>query len=681
MTVKNDERLRSNAGEDMKLGLGIDTGGTFTDSVILDLENGRVLGKAKALTTREDLAIGIKNSLSMLNSEELRQVRLVSLSSTLATNSVVEGKGCRVALILIGMEQREAMPVDHCVEVAGGHNLNGIEQTDLDKLKVDEFIDAVQGRVDAFAVSGLLSVRNPAHELAVKDLIRSKCSLPVVCGHELSSQLGFYERTITAVLNAKLIPIISDLIAAVTKVLAENGITAPLMIVKGDGTLMSEAMAEQRPVETVLSGPAASILGAMYLTKEKEAVIVDVGGTTTDIGIMRNGRPRLDPEGALIGGWRTRVKAVDIMTSGIGGDSRIIVKHDAFILSPLRVVPLCVASRKYPEIIKKLEDMSANVPRQRVRYYDVNLIPQLVEFFVFSKEVKGFQLSPIDKALIDAIKKGPKNIFEIAELTGIDPFTYSIRHLEELGMVARIGLTPTDILHAMGTYTQFDRRASELAVAIQSKAMSVSATDFCKMVRQGTIDKIANEVLMKLIQEDSDLPADNDLSRHIIKQLISREVGTDFSLNLNLNKKIIGIGAPVSAYLPEVAGKFNTGLLLPENSEVGNAVGAITGTIMETVEILIKPRSGMSNTENPPSILFSSKGRQDFPTLEQAKLFAIELASKEATDRAMFAGAEQIELVIEVKDDHGNVGNSYGGGGILLGSKVMVTAISKPKMS
>jgi N-methylhydantoinase A/oxoprolinase/acetone carboxylase beta subunit len=664
----------------MKLGLGIDTGGTFTDSVIMDLENGQVFRKAKALTTREDLAIGIKNSLSSLGDEDMRQICLVSLSSTLATNSVVEGKGCRVALVMVGMERRESMPVEHFVEVAGGHSLNGLEQQVLDIPKVEGFIDSVQTKVDAFAVSSLLSVRNPEHELRVKDLIMSKCPLPVVCGHELSSQLGFYERTITAVLNAKLIPIITELITAVKRVLNERGVTAPLMIVKGDGSLMSENMAETRPVETVLSGPAASIVGAKFLTKENDAVIVDVGGTTTDIGILRNGKPRIDPEGALIGGWRTRVKAVDVMTSGIGGDSRIIVTKDGLTLSPLRVVPLCVASKKYPEIVEQLKVISANVPRQRKRYYDANLIPQLVEFFIYSKEVPGIDLSSIDKAFLAVIRKGPATIFGIAELTGIDPYTYSVRHLEELGIVARIGLTPTDILHAMGSYVEFDKEASDLGVAIQSKVMSTGPEEFCALVRHGTIDKIAQEVLLKLIHEDSGCQADNELSRRFIHQLVTREMGIDFSLNLSLNKKIIGIGAPVSAYLPEVAAKFNTHLMLPDNSEVGNAVGAITGTIMETFEVQIKPKMGMSNTENPPSIVFSTKGRKDFPNLEEAKAFAIQLANLEATDRARLAGADTIELVCEVHDDYGKIGNGYGGGGILLGTKVVVMAVGKPKL-
>ncbi len=664
----------------MKLGLGIDTGGTFTDSVIMDLENGQVIRKSKALTTREDLAIGIKNSLSSLGEMDMGQVRLVSLSSTLATNSVVEGKGCRVALVMIGMERREFMPVDHFVEVAGGHSLQGLEQQVLDTEKVEGFIESVSGKVDAFAVSGLLSIRNPEHELKVKDLIAARCSLPVVCGHELSSQLGFYERTITAVLNAKLIPIIAELIAAVKGVLNEHGVTAPLMIVKGDGSLMSESMAATRPVETVLSGPAASIVGAKFLTKEKDAVIVDVGGTTTDIGILRNGKPRLDPEGALIGGWRTRVKAVDIMTSGIGGDSRIIVTKDGFRLSPLRVVPLCVASRIYPQIVESLKATLSNFPRQRTRYYDANLIPQLVEFFIFSKDVPGIDLSPMDRALIATVKKGPITIFGIAEVTGIDPYAYSVRHLEELGMVARIGLTPTDILHANGSYVEFDKEASDLGVEIQSKVMSTSPGEFCAMVKQGTIDKIAKEVLLKLIQEDPRYEADNELSRRFIHKLVTREMGIDYSLNLNLNKKIIGIGAPVSAYLPDVAAKFNTDLLLPVNSEVGNAVGAITGTVMETVEVQIKPKAGMSNTDNPPSVIFTSKGRKAFPNLEEAKAFAIEFANKEATDLAMKAGADSVELVCEVRDDYGKLGNSYGDGGILLGTTVLVMAVGKPKM-
>ena len=184
---------------------------------------------------------------------EYKDIRLVSVSSTLATNSVVEGKGCRVALIVVGNEYSKSIPIDDVLEILGGHTLNGEEKAVLDLAKAEEFVHNVDGKVDGFAVSSYLSVRNPEHEIAIKEMINKITNHPVVCGNELSSKFGFHERTITAVLNAKLIPIITDLVALVKKVLKRSRIDAPLMIVKGDGSLMGEDMAKERPVETILS--------------------------------------------------------------------------------------------------------------------------------------------------------------------------------------------------------------------------------------------------------------------------------------------------------------------------------------------------------------------------------------------------------------------------------------------
>ncbi len=114
------------------IGLGIDTGGTYTDSALVDLDSGQVLEKAKALTTRNDLTIGIANSIGHLTEAHLREVKLVSVSTTLATNSVVEGKGSRVGLITCGHDVEEGLPVDHFVQVAGGHDLLGKEKNPLE---------------------------------------------------------------------------------------------------------------------------------------------------------------------------------------------------------------------------------------------------------------------------------------------------------------------------------------------------------------------------------------------------------------------------------------------------------------------------------------------------------------------------------------------------------------------
>lgn len=660
----------------MNLGLGIDTGGTYTDSVVLDMDSGTVLKKAKALTTREDLSIGIANSIRALGDLTADHIRLVSMSTTLATNSVVEGKGCRVALILIGMEQRDMMPVVAEVEVQGGHNLAGHEQTPLEIEKVESFVRDVRDKVDAFAVSSLLSVRNPDHELQTKQVIHSICDLPVICGHELSNQLGFYERSITAVLNAKLIPIVADLMRSVRTVLTQNGIKAPLMVVKGDGSLMGERMALQRPVETVLSGPAASLIGAKFLTGEKESVIIDIGGTTTDIGVLRNGLPHLDAEGAMIGGWRTRVKAVDIMTSGIGGDSRIIVMGENITLSPQRVVPLCIASTQHPSVKAKLQEMAEKLPRLRTRLVIPENIPQHTEFFAFSKMVGGYEMTEIDKQIIMYLKEGPKTMFELGDLIGIDPYSYNPRYLEELGIVSRIGLTPTDILHASGEYVCYDSEASRLAVSIQSRMMGMEEVPFTSRVKAQVIGKVSKELMSKMLLENTGLEPKDGLSEAMVDHVSDGAECVDYVMHMDLKKPIIGIGAPVGAYLPAVSQRFRTALLIPEHSEVGNAIGSITGNVLEVVEVMIRPKSGVSNIDNPPCVMFSQHEKKDFATLDEAKAYATQLALREAEKMAKDAGADEVEVSVSSRDECGRLGTSNG---VFLHTVIVATAIGKPK--
>ena len=290
-----------------------------------------------------------------LDRDILKEVSVVVLSSTLATNSVVEGKGCRVGLICIGGEYNNDVPVEHMARVAGGHDIFGDEEEPLDVEAVRSFLESLRGKVDGLAVSGYMSVRNPTHETRVRTLAREILGVPVVCGHELSTSLGFSERTTTCIMNSRLIPIIDELIRSVEKVLSDLGIRAPLMIFRGNGSIMSCDVARERPVETILSGPAASLMGAKHMTGVGDAVVMDIGGTTTDIGILRGGSPSLEPEGATIGGKKTRVMAAKVVTSGLGGDSRITVDCGRIVLMPQRVVPLCVAAVKWPEIASHVE--------------------------------------------------------------------------------------------------------------------------------------------------------------------------------------------------------------------------------------------------------------------------------------------------------------------------------------
>ena len=463
------------------------------------------------------------------------------------------------------------------------------------------------------------------------------------------------------------------------KVLKENRIDAPLMIVKGDGSLMGEDMAKERPVETILSGPAASLIGAKFLTKENNAVVIDVGGTTTDIGILRDGKPRLDPEGAMIGGWRTRVKAADISTSGIGGDSRIVVANGRIMLSSLRVVPLCIASSIYPSIKQKLKVMAMESVRPQASHIAIENVIQTTEFFIYSKEIPNISLSNEEQLFIKKVKEEPRGIYEVGALTNVHPFSFNVRRLEELGMIQRIGLTPTDILHADGSYIEYDADASSIGVTIQAANVEMELHQFCAEVKKAVIYKISNELLRKLVYEETGKVSHCDVCSDVFDKFITHRPGIDYSVRLTLHKPIIGIGAPVGAYLPAVAENFGTKLILPEHSEVGNAVGAITGSILESVEVLIRPKPGVSAMENPPCTLHSSMEKKDFPSVTEASAYAVEWATGIARTRALEAGADEVEVVVDKDEKIGHLGKSWGGG-ILLESRIVVSAVGKPRL-
>ena len=659
-------------------GLGFDTGGTYTDAVIIDLSSNKIVCSAKSLTTRNDLSLGIAGAISTFDRNLMKDVRMVSLSSTLATNSIVEGKGCRVGLIAAGREFDHSIPVDEYICISGGHDLSGKEKDTLDEQSARDFMRSVKGKIDGLAITCYLSVRNPSHENRLAEIAKEELDIPIVCGHQLSSSLGFNERTVTCVMNARLIPIIKDLMTSVKKVMKEVGIDAPLMIVKGDGSIMGEAVALERPIETILSGPAASLIGAKTLTGAKDAIVMDMGGTTTDVGILRNGTPRLEKEGAVIGGRRTRVLAAEIATSGIGGDSRILVNGGQLSLASLRVVPLCIAASKYPCLLEKLKKV-ANMPaRFTPGCLDEKKVMQEIEYFIKLKDIEGIYLTEDDNRFLAAIEKEPKSLTEAGDELGIHPYSININKMEEVGMIQRIGLTPTDILHGEGTYVEFNREASLYGIRHQAGKMKLSDEEFIKLAKQAVIDKIAKELLKKLMFEETGQMYTDKIGNDLMDKAITGKMGLDFGCRIKLNKPIIGIGAPVSAYFPQVAEKFDTKLLLSEYSHVGNAVGAITGNIVESIDIVIKPKKGEGGSDDPRCTIFASFGTFEYDSYKAALAFAEEKARDIMSEAAVKAGADKIEIKTDLQEKKFGFDETYGGS-VLIEAKLTVTAVGKPK--
>ena len=278
-----------------------------------------MIASSKAPTTHENYIVGIQNSLEGLFEEIqeslIKRIGLISLSTTLATNAIVEGKGGRVGLVLIGYDRHSSGKIELGPKsvIKGKHSINGEVIQPIDMQEAEKAVnDLLEDGVEAFAVSSEVAVRNPEFEIAVKELIRKKSNLPVVCGSELTSELNCVKRANTCYFNARLIPLVSSLLSAVKDVLAEKQINAPVMVVKGDGTLMGEKVAQKNPIEMVLSGPAASVIGGAYLSNIRDGYVVDMGGTTTDVAYIRDGFVSFKRDGIHINGFKTAVKTVNV---------------------------------------------------------------------------------------------------------------------------------------------------------------------------------------------------------------------------------------------------------------------------------------------------------------------------------------------------------------------------------
>lgn len=639
--------------------LGIDTGGTYTDGVIINNEDTKqILAKSKALTTREDLTVGIRHCLDNLAPSFLQAVSMVSLSTTLATNTIVEGRGCEIGLILIGHEPIGKLPAEQIIVTPGGHDVKGRAKEELDLDDLRKKLETFRRTVEAVAISGYLSIRNPSHELEVRSLVQKTLSLPVVCAHELTTTLGFQERTVTAALNARLLPVIADLIESVKKVLTEKEIKAPLMIVKGDGSLMSEHVARERPIETILSGPASSIVGGNSLSPSPKALIVDIGGTTTDIALVENGIPRLTREGAVVGGWFTRIHSAEIHTYGLGGDSQLHLTRDKSItVGPQRVNPLSYIGTKYPYLIKELAQfsdlitdpsfaqstecylrLSTSKPKKQDEILTANRADNLTQNFTQN-------LSSFEKDILQLLESGPHSFFYLAKETGRDPlffnFEFNPQRLINKGLIAAISLTPTDLLHARGSHIPWNREIALLGVELMARKMGKTSEEFLELASQTVIDQLSLALLESVHRYEgnsSNLKSIEPVS-HLITKALHPAQEDLLQCKLQLSIPVIGIGAPAHAWLPQAAAQLNTPLIVPEHAEVANALGAAIGKIMVISEAIIRP-----GNEFGGFLLHAPWGYQRFEDLHEAIHRAETEAQENAAKEIQKAGAQHYEL-------------------------------------
>ena len=615
--------------------IGLDTGGTFTDAVALDGEL-RIVASAKALTTHWDLSIGLGEAIRAVLGKlpptlHREQVSLVSVSTTLATNAVVENRFSPICTLLIGFDEqmlersglRQAGGV--VVRVRGGHEATGEESAPLDEPAIDAAVRASAPQVEAFAVAGMFSVRNPAHERRARERIRALSDKPVTCSYELSSQLDAPKRALTAALNARLTPQIRHLLEALGGVLAAEGITAPVMVVRGDGTLIRAEVALEYPVETVLSGPAASVVGAGFLSQLTDFAVADMGGTTTDVAIVAGGRPIVRPEGAVLGDWRTMVEAIDVHTCGLGGDSEVFFDREAQLrVGPRRAMPLSLLATRFPQVLDALRKLAAS-----------ERLPPFAPRFAWRNPGRetGAHLDRLEQRVWDALAAAPRPLAEVAR-TGVG--VEAVRRLVDRGLVTLAGFTPSDALHVLGRQRDWSVEAARLGAAVlatdernvRGRGRADTPEGFAERAYQHVVREATRVVLECALAHDPGIEPNHGrwgpLGRLIEDIVAGRAFSGLLDAGMRLATPLVAIGAPASAYYPEVARRLGALLSVPEHAAVCNAVGAVAGVVSETCEVLVnQPALNLFRVHDPA-------GNRDYAdaqaAIEEARRISRELA-------------------------------------------------------
>jgi N-methylhydantoinase A/oxoprolinase/acetone carboxylase beta subunit len=630
--------------------LGIDTGGTYTDGVLLSYDNREIVSTTKKLTTHRDLKICILDALDELLPEDPMQVKLVAISTTLATNAIAEGKGRPAALFLLGYDPDLVQRFNFESNFAtgrfyyfeGGHDLLGQAQAPLDMESILQKTREIESEVEAIAISGYFSPFNPEHELKARQVISEVTDHPVVLGHQLTSKLNSVQRATTATLNASLLSILQEFVEAMRRALVERGLQAPLMIMRGDGALMSDMSLSRRPVETVHSGPAASAIGGRFLSGQDKALVIDIGGTTTDIAVLDRGRVNISEEGTTVGKYRTAVRAANVRSIGLGGDSMISFDVEGnLVIGPARVTPISRLSSEVESVARDLRSLDHRMYKRPS--------PDYVEYWFLQREPRNFLQNDRAREAVQLIHERPMALPDLLQRMGVfHPLQFNGQTLVQEEIVGRAGLTPTDLLHVSGEFDPWDREAAQIAANLVARLQGWSIEELIHETKEYIAERIVAEIVAfisgKTLERRPEYATGDDLGLWLFEEsLYNRHPYLRSRITLKI--PIIGIGAPAGIFLPRVAEMLGTQLILPPHFRVANAVGAVSGSVMASQEAWVMPR--MRNLHVTGYDVQAAGERVRFARLDEAKDYAREKIGALAIEAARQSGAVEPHLEYE----------------------------------
>jgi N-methylhydantoinase A/oxoprolinase/acetone carboxylase beta subunit len=436
-------------------------------------------------------------------------------------------------------------------------------------------------------------------------------------------------------------------------------IHAPLMMVRGDGTLMSDEFAARTPVETIHSGPAASAIGGRFLSGLNDALVIDVGGTTTDIALIEAGQIAVSEDGATVAAgdesheYKTSVRSAKLLSIALGGDSHIRLGPDkGVVIGPERVAPLAYLASQFPEVERQLSALSQRSWSQ--------VTPDHLEYWFLLREApKGTLKSQREKELVRILRAGPQQVPEILkQLELLHVAQIGVEGLVRQEIVGKAGLTSTDLMHIEGRYCAWNAQASAASWETFCRYQLKDPDELRRQVWNQMSEMILRAILTFLsgrALNPSDGTrsldgTDEDLGRwFFFNSLYPSHPHLETSIRLRC--PIIGIGAPAGIFLPKVARALHNELILPKHHQVANAVGAIAGSVMVEEEILVYPHLSSSGLEVLAYYVQASDERLEFEALGEAVSHARRLSQERALGAALRSGADNPQVTInEVTD-------------------------------
>jgi len=480
---------------------------------------------------------------------------------------------------------------------------------------------------------------------------------------------------VTVAFNASLVSYIDRLIRTMQALLSDYGVSAPLMVVKGDGSLITAAVALTRPVETVLSGPAASVVGAAFLAQTKNSIVADMGGTTTDVAIVTDGLPVFSADATVIGEWRPMIESTRVFSVGLGGDSEARFSGgEGLGIGPRRVVPMSLLAFDNDWVIESLK-------RQR----DTKPTPRSNRFFLplFADSSQIAQLSPVEKLVWERLAERPLELETLYRDAREQAQAAAV--MVRKGMVIYSGFTPSDAAHVLGFSNHWSTEAAHLAAVIWAKQMrqvygwgSFDPND-SSAVSQVVHDKVVSTICETVIKAcmATGGPRNESAVFKKINRLLTEWImdngtidGGLFAVNFDPGRSLVAVGAPAPFYYPAASRMLGIDLKIPKHSDVANAIGAVVGSVVQREHITItQPSQGTFRVH-------SLEGPVDFQDRSSAFVWAETAASELAQNKAVRAGATAIGTVVSRYEN--TVSPDDLSNDVFFGGRVTATSTGRP---